>query len=688
MLRRLKPTPQALMWLEAGLIGLFFIQALRFLVGMLYTRTAGASLSLTLQGLGIPAPATAPDPAIVQQEISVALAMLALPLLGLLLTRARPLIFVALLITAAGRALLNTPLVITPAMAAALTVGGGLLYLSFLVRWRAGLFPVFFVLGIAADGLFRAAGNTLDPSVSAAFATPQLALSLAAALIGLIALIGSETPPQPAFPGPAYGLMPLWGGISLGAMLFIQLSLLALPSAIAGRAGFDYAVLVPLVTLAGLLPIIPAVRARLAAFIGTFDAGVRGWLWMLVVVLLVVFGTRLSGMIAALALVAAHFMVSMIWWWLLRRRAPGDRTFGGLWMVLAVLVFALLAAADLFTYEYAYVRAFSGNLAFLNNSVVPLLRAFRGLGLAVLVLGIFLAALPITQVRQRIPWMGGTALASAAGVVLTAAAVIGALYLSRPPLAVPAGDLQTLRVGTYNIHGGVDEAYAPSLEGIARTIAESGAQIVLLQEVEAGRLTSFGVDQSLWLARRLGMDRRFFPTNEGLRGLAVLSRLPIAYDDGVLLDSLGEQTGLQRVQVQPRPDRVLEIYNTWLGYLLEPTGDLSLTEQEQDQQRQLGQVFDVIARQHPDGILGRTVIGGTFNNVPDSPLMNQMRAVGFSDPFAGLPLELSATLVRAGVPPARLDYVWLRNLTPSEGVLVLDSTASDHRLAVVGLLVE
>jgi endonuclease/exonuclease/phosphatase (EEP) superfamily protein YafD len=99
-------------------------------------------------------------------------------------------------------------------------------------------------------------------------------------------------------------------------------------------------------------------------------------------------------------------------------------------------------------------------------------------------------------------------------------------------------------------------------------------------------------------------------------------------------------------------------------------------------------VFDVIARQHPDGILGRTVIGGTFNNVPDSPLMNQMRAVGFSDPFAGLPLELSATLVRAGVPPARLDYVWLRNLTPSEGVLVLDSTASDHRLAVVGLLVE
>lgn len=688
MLRRLKPTPQALMWLEAGLIGLFFIQALRFLAGMLYTRSAGASLTLTLQGLGIPPLTGAPDPALVQREISFALAMLGLPLIGLLLSRVRPLVFAALLITAAGRALMNADVLITPVMAAALTVGGGLLYLAYLVRWRASLFPVFFILGIAADGLFRAAGNTLDPTIGAAFTTPQLALSLTAALIGLIALIWSETTPQPDFPGPAYGLMPLWGGISLGAMLFVQLSLLALPNAIAGRAGYDYAVLAPLVTLATLLPIIPAVRARLAGFIGTFDAGVRGWLWMLLIVLLAVFGTRLSGLIAALALVAAQFMVSMIWWWMIRRRAPGDRTFSGLWLVLAALIFALLAAADVFTYEYAYVRPFSGGLAFLNNSVIPLLRAFRGLGLAVLVLGIFLAALPMTQVRQRIPWTGGSTAASLAGALLTVAAVLGALYLSRPPLAAPAGDLETMRVGTYNIHGGADEAFTPSLEAIARTIAQSGAQIVLLQEVEAGRLTSFGVDQSLWLARRLGMDRRFFPTNEGLRGLAVLSRLPIAYDDGVLLSSIGEQTGLQRVQVQPRPDRVLEIYNTWLGYLLEPTDAVSLSQQEQDQQRQLDQVFDTIARQHPDGVLGRTIIGGTFNNVPDSPLMDPMRAVGFSDPFAGLPLELSATLMRAGVPPARLDYLWLRNLTPSEGVLVLDSAASDHRLAVVGLLVE
>jgi hypothetical protein len=45
-------------------------------------------------------------------------------------------------------------------------------------------------------------------------------------------------------------------------------------------------------------------------------------------------------------------------------------------------------------------------------------------------------------------------------------------------------------------------------------------------------------------------------------------------------------------------------------------------------------------------------------------------------------------LVRSGVPRARFDYIWLRSLPANEGVLVLDSPASDHRLAVVGVFIE
>jgi endonuclease/exonuclease/phosphatase family metal-dependent hydrolase len=245
-----------------------------------------------------------------------------------------------------------------------------------------------------------------------------------------------------------------------------------------------------------------------------------------------------------------------------------------------------------------------------------------------------------------------------------------------------------MRIASYNLHGGFDEFYNFDLDAIAAAIQQSGANIVLLQEVGGGRITQFGVDEPLWLARRLGMDRRFFPTNEGLHGLAVLSSVPIAFDDGELLTSLGQQTGLQRVQIQPDPGVVITLYNTRLEYLLEFGSQNTLEEQEQAQQVQLNEMFNIIASHHPGGVLGRTVLGGTFNNVPDSPLMQQLRASGFSDPFAGYPLELGATLVRSGVPHAVFDYIWLRNLPIGEGALVLDSAASDHRLAVVSVVIE
>ena len=84
-------------------------------------------------------------------------------------------------------------------------------------------------------------------------------------------------------------------------------------------------------------------------------------------------------------------------------------------------------------------------------------------------------------------------------------------------------------------------------------------------------------------------------------------------------------------------------------------------------------------------VFAHSLVSGTFNNVPDSDLLAQVRAAGFTDSFAGLPIELSATLVRQGIQPARIDFVLLRSLSPAEGVLVLTSAASDHRLAVTGV---
>ena len=214
------------------------------------------------------------------------------------------------------------------------------------------------------------------------------------------------------------------------------------------------------------------------------------------------------------------------------------------------------------------------------------------------------------------------------------------------------------------------------------TIWTSGADVVLLQEVDAGRLVSFGVDQALWLGRHLGMEVHYLPTNESLQGLAVLSRVPVTQEVGVLLTSRGWQTGLQRVQIQP-DEGVLDVYNTWLGLLFAQDQEL-LALQEQDQWQQLQETLAVISADHPGGVLGRVVLGGTFNNSPDSPVYDRLVQTGFSDPFADMPLHSSATLRRGEALLARFDYLWLRNVLPS-GRAVLEGDASDHRLAVVEL---
>jgi endonuclease/exonuclease/phosphatase (EEP) superfamily protein YafD len=115
---------------------------------------------------------------------------------------------------------------------------------------------------------------------------------------------------------------------------------------------------------------------------------------------------------------------------------------------------------------------------------------------------------------------------------------------------------------------------------------------------------------------------------------------------------------------------------------LETGHDRSIEEQEQDQQKQLNEIFSIISAEHPDGNLGRIVVGGTFNNIPSSPLGDQMRTAKFDDPFAGLPPQLGATFWRSNYPRTRLDFLWLRSLGPV-GANVMESRASDHLMAVV-----
>ncbi|MBZ0303389.1 MAG: endonuclease/exonuclease/phosphatase family protein [Anaerolineae bacterium] len=679
MLRRLQLSH--LYVLEAGLIGIFFVQSLRLLIGLAYSQVASGELVSVLDPAALnPALPGIVQPTEVSSAISFLMYMLALPLLTLLLGRVRWLIVLAVVLAAGGRALLATES-IGSIYAAALVVGGSLLYIALMIRHRAQILPYLFVLGFGADQLFRAAGNTLDPSWSPAYGTIQAVLSIAAIALSLITVYRGR--PGESEIAPDHGSLPFWGGLGLAGLLFLEITLLALPNAVAGRAGVDYTTFVPLIAAATLLPLVPTIRSQMRAFISAFDGSVRGWLWMLMIVLLMVFGVRFRGIIAGAALVAAQFTVSLLWWWLVRPRTERERSFTGLWLVVSIFVFALLLAGDIFTYEYAFVRNLATPFEPLNTLVPSLLRGFRGMGLALLLLGVFLAALPMTQTHRRIPWVGGPAWQSVLGLLLVILASVGTAAAGRPPLIAGVRDVGVIRLGTYNLHAGFNEFFHYDLEELARTIELSGADVVLLQEVEAGRTTSYGVDQALWLARRLGMDRRFYPTNEGLQGLAVLSRVEIVFDEGTLLTSTGNQTGLQRVQVRPDAG-VVTLYNTWLGLLLASPTAPTIEEQEQDQQQQLNEIFNILTADHPNGNFGRLIVGGTFNNTPTSPLIQKMRDAGFRDPFAGQPPVRSITLDRANL-QARVDYLWLRPPLQEISAGVMDNRGSDHRMAVIEL---
>ncbi len=674
MLRLLRPFLSITQPLETALVGLFFIQALRYLCGALYSQIAGASVLAALPSDLIPS--GVPTPTTVQTEITLLGIWLGLPLLTLVLGRSRGLFIVAIAIMAVGRAWpLITAEAMTPFTSATLILGGGLIYIALMSRHRLSEFPFFFIFGLALDQIVRAFTNTLDPMYAPALQTPYLVAVVVLLLVGFINLRQKGVD----------GLMPLWSGPALGAMLFIELSLLALPNGVAGRAKADYTTLVPALIAATLLPIVPAIRAQARRFISLFDSAYRGWIWLVFIALLLVIGTRISGFIGATALVVAQFGISMTWWWLVRPKAEREMNLAGLGVLLSMVIFAIFYTLDIFTYEYAFVRDFAPPFTALNSVIPPLLRGLRGMGIGLILIAAFLALVPMIRTVRRIPWVGGAPSQTLFNTILVAGFSALGYIVAFPPLVTPTVNAEDLRIGTYNIHGGYDEFFRYRLEDMAITIQRSGASIILLQEVEMGRLTSYGVDQSLWLARRLGMDVRFFATNEGLQGLAVLSKAPIVYDDGVLLVSTGNQTGLQRVQVLP-DDNVITIYNTWLSPLL--AGE-EVAPQESEQRRQLNQILSIIFNVHyPEGELGRAVLGGTFNTVPDSPLITFLQQeTPFNDPFAGANPLLSYTFERTGVGRARLDYLWLwrQNLPEIGANVIFDSDASDHRLAFVGV---
>jgi endonuclease/exonuclease/phosphatase family metal-dependent hydrolase len=516
-------------------------------------------------------------------------------------------------------------------LASILVLAGAWLYITGLLRTRAWMLPASLSIALFVDQTLRALGHTYDPSLRLAWLPAQALLSAAVIYLSF----------GPTRARGASGVDERAGfaaGLSFGAAFFLLASLLAMPGAAARWTGGRYAITVAWMLALTTLPLWP-MTSRIAS------AG-RAW-QRTALALLVPLGLALAYQ-GRPVVSSAALAVSVAALWLLLpyslttgQRAPQIGAAAGF---VALMV---LGTAHVLAFTYAYTLA-----------------AFEGLGLPTLMLAAIVAVTPalLPDAGKGLPAVPFPTERSPRWAIVALATWLLAVVWALPhPLQLQsAGD--TIRLGTYNIHYGYDSHWRLSLEAQSRTIAQSGAQVVALQEVDAGRLTSYGVDHALWLARRLGMQVVYLPTVERNTGIALLSRVPVLETAGTALPSHAEPTGILRASVQVG-GLPLHVHGTWLG----------LTPEERD--RQLAAALGFMASNQ------RATLAGDLNATPESSVYHTLEAAGFIDPFiagGSSPAPTHPSLL----PEMRIDYVWLRGIEPVNA-FTMNSTASDHLMVVV-----
>ena len=239
--------------------------------------------------------------------------------------------------------------------------------------------------------------------------------------------------------------------------------------------------------------------------------------------------------------------------------------------------------------------------------------------------------------------------------------------------------VREVTVLVYNIHAGKDLAGGDNLPRVAELVRSTGADLVLLQEVDRNTRRSGPADQPATLARLTGYSVAFGRTigfQGGDYGVALLSRWPIQGDTLVPLAVTApagrttegrEQRGVLRARVAA-PGGAVTLLNTHL----DATGDDVWRMQE------IGTVLRV-ARE-ADGPL---LLGGDFNAPPESAIHAQLREAGFRDVWPecgeGNPMTFPAT-----APIKRIDYLYLTGAR-CVSARVLPGDASDHRALLVKL---
>ncbi|HWJ73221.1 MAG TPA: endonuclease/exonuclease/phosphatase family protein [Kaistia sp.] len=231
-----------------------------------------------------------------------------------------------------------------------------------------------------------------------------------------------------------------------------------------------------------------------------------------------------------------------------------------------------------------------------------------------------------------------------------------------------------VRILTYNVHSciGTDGQLSP--ERIAAVILESAPDIVLLQEVDVGRVRTGGFDQAHEIAHALDMRRHFHPAlslAEEQYGDAILTRLPMSLVKAGALRPprrfAGEPRGAMRVVIDS-DGFSLTVFNTHLGLL---------------PHEQAPQISDLLGPAWADdpALTGPAILGGDFNAFPGSPSFRRIVA-NWTNAYRRGPARGRGATFPSLRPWLRLDHLWFRGPLRVTDAFVAASPlarlASDH----------
>jgi endonuclease/exonuclease/phosphatase family metal-dependent hydrolase len=240
----------------------------------------------------------------------------------------------------------------------------------------------------------------------------------------------------------------------------------------------------------------------------------------------------------------------------------------------------------------------------------------------------------------------------------------------------------------FNIHAGKDAAGTPNLEGVSDLIRSTGADIVLLQEVDRGTRRSGNVDQLQRLTALLN-DGGGTPYEEafgrsldfdgGQYGIATLVR-------GTITRSATEALPVKPAQArsggsyEPRAALIVAA-ETRFGPLNVINTHLDASREEHYRLQESAHILQLV---DPGTAADLAMAGGDFNAEPGSHTYQQLVSGGLQDVWLRCG-DGDGFTYPAVKPVKRIDYLFLTPGLRCTSAQVLDSRVSDHRPLLVTL---